>query len=157
TGKTFTAKMIFETLIRIYSNSTKSDPLKPKGLILAFTGKAAYNAGGTTFHSALLLPFNKSLLTPLGAERLDTLSKHYQQLQLVFIDEISLVGAQLLYHTDNRLRDIKQTPTVHFGNIDMVFCGDFYQAQPVNDCFVFEPPRIDKQPIPYGFWADKVK
>jgi hypothetical protein len=34
--------------------------MKPKGLIVAYKGKAAYNAGGTTIHSAFLMPFNKS-------------------------------------------------------------------------------------------------
>jgi hypothetical protein len=33
--------------------------MKPKGLIVAYTGKAAYNPGGTTVHSAFLIPFNK--------------------------------------------------------------------------------------------------
>jgi hypothetical protein len=33
--------------------------MKPKGLIVVHTGKYAYNAGGTTIHSAFLMPFNK--------------------------------------------------------------------------------------------------
>jgi Cdc6-like AAA superfamily ATPase len=40
TGKTFTTKMIFQMLIRIYDANNTTDPLKPKGLILAYTGKA---------------------------------------------------------------------------------------------------------------------
>jgi hypothetical protein len=39
----------------------------------AYTGKDAYNAGGTTVHSALLMPFNKSHFLPLNKEMLDTL------------------------------------------------------------------------------------
>lgn len=53
-------------LIRIYDSQNTTDPMKPKGLILAYTGKAAYNAGGTTIHSALLMPFNKSQLFSLS-------------------------------------------------------------------------------------------
>jgi len=67
-------------LIRIYDSQNTTDPMKPKGLILAYTGKAAYNAGGTTIHSSLLMPFNKSQLFPLGKEVLDNLSKLYQEL-----------------------------------------------------------------------------
>jgi hypothetical protein len=67
--------------------------LKPKGLIVAYTGKVAYNAGGTTIHSAFLMPFNKSQFVPLSREMLDMLSKLYQELQLVLIDEASLVGS----------------------------------------------------------------
>jgi hypothetical protein len=59
-GKHFTTKMIFQMLIRIHDANNTIDPLKPKGLILAYTGKVAYNAGGTTIHSAFLMPFNKS-------------------------------------------------------------------------------------------------
>jgi hypothetical protein len=40
--------------------------MKPKGLIVAYTGKAAYNAGGATIHSAFFMPFNKSQFLPLS-------------------------------------------------------------------------------------------
>jgi hypothetical protein len=72
------------------------DPLKPKGLIVSYIGKSAYNAGGTTIHSAFLMPFNKSQFLPLSYEMLDTLSKLYEELQLVFIDEASLIGIHFL-------------------------------------------------------------
>lgn len=75
TGKTFTAKAMYQGLLRIYNNTIGNDPDKTKGLLLAYTGKAAYNLGGTTLHSALLIPFNKSVSTPLSSERLDMLSK----------------------------------------------------------------------------------
>ena len=126
TGKTFTAKTLFQMLIRIYDAHNTIDPLKPKGLILAYIGKAAYNAGCTTIHSTLLMPFNKSHFLPLGKDMLDTLSKLYQELQLVFIDEASLIGSRFLYNIDNRLRKIKYIQTKYFGNIDMIFCGDLY-------------------------------
>jgi hypothetical protein len=60
TGKTFTAKMIFQMLIRIHNADNTIDPLKPKGLILLYTGKVAYNESGTTIHYAFLMPLNKS-------------------------------------------------------------------------------------------------
>jgi hypothetical protein len=60
TGNTFTTKALFQMLIRIYDSSNSSDPMKPKGLIVAYIGKVAYNAGGTTVHSAFFMPFNKS-------------------------------------------------------------------------------------------------
>lgn len=49
-GKTFTAKAIYQALIRIYSNSIENNPDKPKGLLTAYIGKAAYNIGGITLH-----------------------------------------------------------------------------------------------------------
>lgn len=100
TGKTFTAKAIYQGLLCIYNNSINSDPDKRKGLLLAFTGKAAYNLGGTTLYSTFLLPFKRSTFAPLSSERLDALTKQYQQLRIVLIDEISLVSARMLQCID---------------------------------------------------------
>jgi hypothetical protein len=130
TCKTFTMKELFQILIRIYDSSNSSDPMKPKGLIVAYTRKAAYNAGGTTIHSSFLMPFNKSQFLSLKNKLLDTLSKVYDELQLVFIDEAYFIGSRLFYSIDNRLRNIKHVHTKYFGNIEMIFCGDIYQAQP---------------------------
>jgi Cdc6-like AAA superfamily ATPase len=60
TGKTFTTKELFQMLIRIYDSNNSSYPMKPKGLIVSYTGKSTYNAGGTTVHSAFFVPFKKS-------------------------------------------------------------------------------------------------
>jgi hypothetical protein len=127
-SKKFTMKSLFQILIRIYDSNHSTDPMKPKGLIVAYTGKDAYNAGGTTVHSAFLIPFNKSHFLPLGKEMLDTLSNLYNKLQLVFIEEASLIGSRFLYSIDNRLRNIKHVHTKYFGDIDMIFCGDLYHA-----------------------------
>ena len=81
--------------------------MKPKGLIVAYAGKVAYNVGGTTVHSAFLMPFNKSQFLPLSKKMLDTLSKIYEELQIVFIDEAYLIGSWFLYSIDSRTRSIK--------------------------------------------------
>jgi hypothetical protein len=104
--------------------------MKPKGLIVAYTRKDAYNACGTTIHSEFLMPFNKSQFFPLRKEMLDTLSKIYEELQLVFIDEAYLIGSQFLYSIDNRLRSIKHVHTKYFGNIDMILCWDLTRHNP---------------------------
>ena len=60
TGKTFTAKVLFQSLVHIYNNIIEYGPLKIKGLITTYTGKVAFNAGGVTVHFAFFMPFNKS-------------------------------------------------------------------------------------------------
>lgn len=65
------------------------------------------------------------------------MSKHYYQLHVLLIDEISLVGSTFLHYIDKQLRDIMKTPTIYFGKLDTLFCGDLYQAQPVLDSIVF--------------------
>jgi hypothetical protein len=101
TSKTFAAKALFQMIIRVYDSNNCSDPMKPKGLIVAYIGKATYNAGGTIVHSAFLIPFNKSQFLPLSKETLDTLSKIYEEIQLVFRDEASFIGSRFLYFIDN--------------------------------------------------------
>jgi hypothetical protein len=66
-GETFTSKSLFQMLIQIY-DECNTNRLKPRGLILAYISKVAYNAGGTTIHSALLMPFNKSQFLLLSKE-----------------------------------------------------------------------------------------
>jgi hypothetical protein len=103
------------------------------------------------------MPFNKSQFIPLSIETLDTLSKLYQELQLVLIDEASMVGSQFLFSIDNRLRSIKHVQIRYFRNIDMVPCGDLYQAQSIHDSLIFEQARMKMQSISYEFLIDCVK
>lgn len=88
---------------------------------MAYTRKAMYNAGGTTIHSTLLLPFNKSTIILLSNETIDSLQKHFEQLQLLLIDEVSLIGTHFLYSVDKRMREIKHSPTKFFGGVDIIF------------------------------------
>jgi hypothetical protein len=157
TCNTFTAKALFQILIRIYDSKNSYDPMKPKGLIVAYTGKVAYNAGGTIVHSRFCMPFNKSRFLPLNKEMLDTLSKIYEELQLVFIDEESLIGSCFLYSINKRLRNIKHVNTKYFGNIDMIFYGDLYQVQPIQDSLIFEKPTVNMQTVTHEFWKDNIK
>ena len=78
TGKTFVGKERFQLLVRMHNNIMQYDPSKPIGLIAAYTGNAAFNIGGVTLHSAFYMPFNKTNFLSLNNEKLDTLSKHYQ-------------------------------------------------------------------------------
>ena len=63
----------------------------------------------------------------------------------------------MLYNIDKRLREIMHMPTRPFGNLDVIFCGDLCQAQPVRDFWIFEQPRFQQQPFPYKFWPDMIK
>ena len=93
TRKTFTAKVLFEALIHIYDKKLDSDPLKLKGIIVASIGKSTFNAGGITAHSIFHLPCNSTKMLPLDSNTLDNLSKKLEQLQILLIDEASLIGS----------------------------------------------------------------
>jgi hypothetical protein len=80
----------------------EADLLKQNVMKLGYTGKAAFNIGGSTIHSALGIPLNKSLLElgGLSDERHDNFAKKYDQLRLLVIDEISLVGSRMFAMID---------------------------------------------------------
>jgi hypothetical protein len=63
---------------------------------VGYTGKSTFNIDGTTIHSSLSIPFNCKDLPSLSSERLDSLVKKYDQLQLIVQDEISLIGKRVL-------------------------------------------------------------
>jgi hypothetical protein len=103
------------------------------------------------------MPFNKSHFLPHNKEMLDTLSKIYEKLQLVFIDEAYLIGSSFLYSIDNRMRKIKHVHTKYFGDIDMLLCGDLYQVQPIQDSLIFEQPMVNMQTMTHEFWKENIK
>jgi hypothetical protein len=60
-------------------------------LIMVYIG-TTFNIDGTTIHSSLSIPHNCKYLPSLNSEWLDNLVKKYDQLQLIVLDEISLIG-----------------------------------------------------------------
>ena len=73
--------------------------------------------------------------------RLNTLRANLQKLHFIIIDEISMVGADMLLHIHRRLQEIKDTNdenSSHFGNVSILAVGNLYQ--PVLQHHVFGQP-----------------
>ena len=51
----------------------------------------------------------------------------------------------MLYNIDTRLQEIMHTPTLPFGNIDVILCGDLFQVKPIRDSWIFEQPKIQQK------------
>lgn len=131
--------------------------------IVAPTGVAAINAGGVTIHSFFQLPFDpylpdvKELVTEYQMpERNKSLSKTklniIRTLELLIIDEISMVRADLLDAIDYTLRRYRKSSRP-FGGVQLLMIGDVYQLSPV--VTEIERPYMERvYPTPY-FFASK--
>lgn len=130
TGKAGTGKTTF--LRKLKENSPK------QMAVVAPTGVAAINAGGTTIHSFFQLPLTPFIPTEFGRKELIS-KQHIQsnrrkvlrELELLVIDEISMVRADVLDAIDAVLRHIRYRHNEPFGGVQMIFIGDMFQLSPV--------------------------
>ncbi|MBL9029312.1 MAG: AAA family ATPase, partial [Caedimonas sp.] len=124
TGRAGTGK---STLLDYFRHQTRK-----KVAVLAPTGVAAVNVKGQTIHSFFKF---KPHVTPQTIKRLkesgDKKKNIYQKLEMIIIDEISMVRADLLDCIDKFLRLNGKNAKKPFGGIQMVFIGDLYQLPPV--------------------------
>ena len=108
-------------------------------MISAFTGSAACNVNGQTLHNVFSFKFGSKFLT-LSDKIRDEKRKLFKNLQVLIIDEISLVDADMLYKIDLRLKEVKQNEHP-FGRL-AVFCfGDLLQIKPVKGRYIYEEPK----------------
>ena len=141
TGKAGTGKTTFLKYIKQHTFKRLA--------VVAPTGVAAINAGGVTIHSFFQLPFgpfipsyqnywnsyegelnNPSTLIKnlrLPAAKRDVL----RELDLLIIDEVSMVRADMLDAIDTVLRHVRRQPLMPFGGVQMVYIGDLFQLPPV--------------------------
>lgn len=142
TGKAGTGKTTF--LRSIIEKTHK------KALIVAPTGIAAINAGGVTIHSQFQLPFGSFIPTDtlpdflnphLVVNNRQTLKKHFNMvnakrqtlraLELLIIDEVSMLRADILDAIDTVLKNIRGDFMSPFGGVQVLFIGDLMQLPPV--------------------------
>lgn len=135
TGKTTLLKKILD---RTYKNT----------VVVAPTGVAALNAGGVTAHSLFQLPFsafvptnsNVSVSQHIHFETPQTLGRNIRmaankqsvirQMELLIIDEVSMLRADMLDAIDHILRRVRKNSLV-FGGVQVLFIGDLMQLPPV--------------------------
>ncbi|XP_058472555.1 uncharacterized protein LOC131445864 [Solea solea] len=131
TGKSHLIKAIQYESMRLLSPLC-SNPDNVSVLITAPTGIAAYNLNAATIHHTFSIGVDVRLpYSPLGEEKINSLRAKFTDLQILIIDEISMVNANLLAYIHGRLRQMKQSGNLPFGNICVIAVGDFYQLPPV--------------------------
>jgi len=108
------------------------DKFPESTVLLAPTGIAALNIGGSTIHSTFKFPM--SILTKKHHSRVNDkvhdLFGPDSPVQRIIIDEISMVRADIFETLDQHLRRAKRL-SVPFGGIQIIVVGDFYQLPPV--------------------------
>lgn len=132
TGKAGTGK---STFLRYVAQHTQK-----KHVILAPTGIAAINAGGQTLHSFFKLPFhpllpNDSRYSPRNIRKTLKYSgitlQLLRELELIIIDEISMVRADIIDFIDKVLRIYCRNMREPFGGKQLLLVGDIFQLEPV--------------------------
>ena len=142
TGKAGTGKTTF---LRDLSRLTHK-----RFVIVAPTGIAALNAKGVTIHSQFLLPFGSFIPTREaegnfsenhGFYTQQTLARRHplnqfrrnvlKAIDLLVIDEVSMLRADILDAIDYRLRSVKRNYKAPFGGVQVLLIGDLYQLPPI--------------------------
>lgn len=134
TGKAGTGK---STFLKYICNHTKK-----KYVVLAPTGIAAINAGGVTLHSFFKLPYRPMLPDDpdlsLSHGRIFEFFKYPKEkrkiiaeVDLIIIDEISMVRADIIDCVDRILRVYSGNMRLPFGGKQLLFVGDVFQLEPV--------------------------
>jgi hypothetical protein len=142
TGKAGTGKTTFLKHIIQYTHK--------KAVIVAPTGIAAINAGGVTIHSLFQLPFgsfvpvnqttissnpNLKLNDPASLMRGMQMNNNkralLREMELLIIDEVSMLRADLLDAIDVVLRSVRRQSHKAFGGVQVLFIGDLLQLPPV--------------------------
>ena len=139
TGKAGTGKTTFLKYIR--ENCVKQTA------VVAPTGVAAINAGGATIHSFFQLPLSPFIPEAKGfMQNNDAVNKHsllgrmrvnnekrkiFQQLELLIIDEISMVRCDTLDAIDTVLKHFRNRNGEPFGGVQLLLIGDMFQLPPI--------------------------
>lgn len=142
TGKAGTGKTTFLKYIKDTTNKNT--------VILAPTGVAAINAGGVTIHSFFQIPLgpfvpddSRLRTTATGTENKETIYTTFryredkreiiENLELLIIDEISMVRADMLDVIDRILKVFRKKPYLPFGGVQVILIGDTFQLPPIAD------------------------
>lgn len=132
TGKAGTGK---STFLKYICATTRK-----KHVVLAPTGIAAVNVGGQTLHSFFKIPFRPLLaddpdFSPHQIRKTLRYTKEkvklIRELDLIIIDEISMVRADIIDFVDKVLRNYSGNMREPFGGKQLLFVGDIFQLEPV--------------------------
>jgi len=143
TGKAGTGK---STLLQYFKENTRKNIA-----VLAPTGIAAVNVGGSTIHS--FFRFKPRLMTKDDVTEIRSKKEVFSALEMLVIDEVSMVRADIMDGIDYSLRINRNRPGEPFGGVQVVLFGDLFQLPPVTEGEELTRYFTDYYGSPYFFSA----
>ena len=138
-GKSFVIDLVAKWVTKIL-RKPGDDPDHPYVLKLAQTGTAATIIDGMTINSAFNIKFGTKVQS-IGDKAREQFRSSLENLQVVIIDEYSLVKSDMLYQIDHRLQEIKMKENIPFGGCAVLMFGDILQIKPVQAPYIFQAPQ----------------
>lgn len=124
-------------IVTVCRRNIHEDPMTKKVLLCAPTAKAASLIGGNTLHTSLRIPLTYvNDNNCLSNSTLNTLQCDLHNVRTIIVDEISMVSKKMFYNTNIRTQQIYNNEE-DFGNINILFFGDFYQLPPVKSVSIY--------------------
>ena len=153
-GKSTLIKVLSFWFEKLLATNDERDLKMPFVIRCAPTGMAAYGIDGLTICSAFKFKFDNKHRGFVDKDR-----DYYQQilshLQLVIIDEMSMVKSDELCKIDAKLREIKSNPDKEFGGVAVVLLGDLMQLRPIKGKWIFQKPMDQSWWCSHGTGKDK--
>jgi hypothetical protein len=154
-GKSVVVKALYQALHRHLCSTEGQNPEDCRIIVCAPTGKAAFNVEGSTTHTAFGIDPNKGFhYRRPTCDKLNTLRTKYRHLEVVMIDEISMIGKQQFNFINLRLQDIKGKTGKLFGDVHMIAIGDLCQLAPVFDGWIFKDLDHDYTALAPNLWKE---
>lgn len=147
TGKshlTWTCRQTIQWWFTENSGDPNKTPQTVVSVIGAFTGTAALNIGGNTLHSLFGLSINhknKFDNKKMSSERLEHYRQIFRHVEIIIIDEISMLGIDHFYQIYEHLQLFKQNK-LPFGGVSVIAVGDLYQLPPVMQKKIYDNPSF---------------
>ena len=148
TGKSFLVQLLIEA-VKLIKIKSGDDLQKPPVIVMAPTGNAAFLIGGKTIDSVLgFTPNDPDRYTEASPGKMATMKFQFENVSVIFCDEISMVGSKKLLKINYRLQNLVDGDRcqAYMGGISFVASGDLWQLPPVKDKMVTEKNNLDGRP-----------
>ncbi|XP_075741043.1 uncharacterized protein LOC142788364 [Rhipicephalus microplus] len=132
-GKTFTIDLLKHAYNRLHTSPGSASNAY---VTMATTGKAASAIEGITVYMALKIT-TKQDDRGLSHSDINTYRCAFRNVKAMLLDEVNMMGSEVLVKADERLRQITQNFQESFGSLSVYMCGDFRQLSPIKATEVY--------------------